>query len=110
MSINPDINRKRPRIIDEVAVRMSVEVPRALRVARPDPHRIVAKYNFLFRYVYLRQNTPGGKEMLLLSRSLVVIAFNKVDCLTGQALPIGNHLLRSPQAARLRDHTDEDCN
>jgi len=77
---------------------MSIEVPSALRVARPNPHRIVAKYNSLLRYVDLRQYAPGGEEMLLRSRNLVMIAFDKMDRLTGQALTIGNHLFRSPQA------------
>ena len=51
--INTGIHRKRPGIIGQVAVRMSVEVPRALRMMRPDPHRVMAKHNSLLRYVDL---------------------------------------------------------
>lgn len=67
MSINPDVHRKRPGIIGQVAVRMSIEMPAALRVAWPDSHRIVAKYNLLLRHVNLRQCAPAGEEMLLRS-------------------------------------------
>ena len=36
--------------------------------------------------------------MLKLSRSLVVVAFDKVDCSAGQPLSIGNYAFRSSQA------------
>jgi hypothetical protein len=38
------------------------------------------------------------KEMLKLSRSPVVVAFDKVDCSAGQPLSIGNYAFRSSQA------------
>jgi len=73
-------------------------VPRALRMARPDSHCVMAKHNSLLRYVNLGQHAPTGEEILLRSGDLVVIALDEMDRLAGQALPIGDHLLRSPQA------------
>ena len=83
MSIDANVNRKRARIVGQVTVRVSIEVPRALRMAGPDSHGIVAKHDSLLRYVDLGQHAPTGKEILLRSGDLVVIAFDEMDCLAG---------------------------
>jgi hypothetical protein len=58
----------------------------------------MAKHDSLLRHVDLRKQIPGSKEMLKLSRSPVVVAFDKVNCPAGQPLSIGSHMFRSSHA------------
>ena len=59
VGINANIKGERQRLVRQVAVRVSVEVPRALGVVWPHSHRIMAKHNSLLCYVDFGQQIPG---------------------------------------------------
>ena len=65
-------------------------------VATPSSHN--GKARFFASLRGLRTANSRMKEMLKLSRSPVVVAFDKVDCSAGQPLSIGNYAFRSSQA------------
>lgn len=58
VGINAHVKRERQRLVRQVAVRVSVEVPRALGVVWPHSHRIMAKHDSLLRCVDLGQQIP----------------------------------------------------
>lgn len=98
VSIDANIKGERQRFVWQITVRMSVEVPRALSVMRPHPHRIMTKHDSLLSCVDLGEQIPGSKEMLVLARRPVVVAFDKVDGPARQPLSIGGHAVRSSEA------------
>jgi len=98
MGINPDIHRKRQRIIEQVAVGVPIELPCAASRMRPDAHRVMAKNDSLLAHMNLRQGTPGSKDALGFARHFVMVPLDKMDRLAVQALAIGHHLFNASHA------------
>jgi hypothetical protein len=90
--IHADIHRERQRIVRQVAVRMSVDVPCAASMVRPYPHSIVAKHDVLFANMDLGKQTPRCEEVLKFPRRLVVVPLDEMDGLAGQPLSILRHV------------------
>ena len=98
MCINPDIHRKRQRIIGQVAVGVTIELPSAAPRMRPDAHRVMAKNDSLLAHMDFGQGTPGSKDALGFARHFVVVSLDKMDGLAVQALAIGRHLFNAAHA------------
>ena len=56
--INANIHRERQGIVRQIAVRMSVQMPRATSMVRPYPHGVMAEHDTLLA------NMNFGKQML----------------------------------------------
>ena len=91
VAIHSNVHRQGDRIVRQIAMRVSVELPSPARMMRPNLHRVMAKNDPLFADGDLGQRTPRREEMLKLSRRLVVIAVDEMDGLASQAVAICRH-------------------
>jgi hypothetical protein len=95
VSVNADIHGKGSRCGREVPMRMSVQVPRSMMRAIPDPHCIVTDHDGLAIYGDFRKVAEPRELLGYLSNLLVVIPWHRKD------LPAPNLLavLQSPDLA-----------
>ena len=86
VSVNADIHGKRSRCVREVPVRMSVQVPRSMMGAIPDPHCIVTDHDGLAMYGDFRKVAEPRKLLGHLANLFVVIARHRKDLLAANLL------------------------
>src|SRR5580704_6639762 len=78
VSVNADIHGKGSRCVREVPMRMSVQVPRSMMGAIPNPHGVVTDHDGLAMYGDFRKVEP--RELLgQLANLFVVISRHRKD-------------------------------
>jgi len=88
MRVYADIDGQRRRIVFEVAVRMTVEMPDATRRMMPDTHSVVAEYDSLSADSDLGQLTPATKRAFEVAKRAVMITFYEVNVPAHDALTV----------------------
>ena len=98
MSVNADIHGKGSRHVREVPVRMSVQVPRSMMGAIPDPHGIVTNHDGLAMYGDFRKVAEPRELLGQLANLLVVITRHRKDLLAANLLAVLQSLRLAPDA------------
>lgn len=73
MSVNADIHGKGSRRVSEVSMRMSVQVPRSMMGAIPDPHGVVTDHDGLAMYRDFREVAEPRELIGQLANLLAVL-------------------------------------
>jgi hypothetical protein len=79
MCINADIHGKGSRCVREVPMRMSVQVPRSMMGAIPDPHGVVTNHDGLAVYGDFRISTRSGPGSVM-SLSIQPTSMQRSTC------------------------------
>jgi hypothetical protein len=74
VSVNADIHREGSGCVREVPVRMSVQVPRSMMGAIPDPHGVVTDHDGLAMYGDFRKVAEPRELLGQLANLFVMIA------------------------------------
>jgi hypothetical protein len=88
VSVNADIHGKGSRHVREVPVRMSVQVPRSMMGAIPDPHGMVTNHDGLAMYGDFRKVAEPRELLGQLANLLVVITRHRKDVLAANLLAV----------------------
>jgi len=96
VSVNADIHGKGSRHVREVPVRMSVQVPRSMMGAIPDPHGIVTNHDGLAMYGDFRKVAEPRELLGQLANLLVVITRHRKDVFAANLLAVLQGLRLAP--------------
>src|ERR1700690_4295581 len=88
VSINADIHGKGSRCVREVPMRMSVQVPRSMMGAIPDPHGVVTDHDGLAMYGDFRKVAEPRELLGQLANLFVVITRHRKDLLAANLLAV----------------------
>jgi len=98
VSVNADIHRKGSRCVREVPMRMSVQVPRSMMGAIPDPHGVMTNHDGLAMYRDFRKVAEPRELLGQLANLFVVIARHRKDFLAVNLLAVLQSLSLAPDA------------
>src|SRR5580704_16693838 len=96
VSVNADIHGKGSRCVREAPMRMSVQVPRSMMGAIPDPHGVVTDHDGLAMYGDFRKVAEPRELLGQLANLLVVITRHRKDVLAANLLAVLQGLRLAP--------------
>src|SRR3984893_12918376 len=97
MCIDADIHGK-GRCVREVPMRMSVQVPRSMMGAIPDPHGVVTDHDGLAMYGDFRKVAEPRELLGQLANLFVVISRHRKDLLAANLLAVLQRFRLAPDA------------
>jgi len=98
VGVNSDIHGKGSRCFRELAVGMSVEMPRSMMGAIPDPHGVVTDHDELAMYGDFRKVAEPRELLGQLANLFVVITRHRKDLLAANLLAVLQSLRLAPDA------------